>query len=111
MSRFAKGILAEFCVRQEYEARGFACIGERQRIGRTDIDLIFKKGTLTLFVEVKAAATHDAALARINAAQTKRLFEAAALFNEGEQGDIRIDVAAVNATGQVFCLENAFAGA
>ncbi len=108
------GLAAEDTVVRECERRGMTCLHRRWRGPGGEIDLIFQQGDQFIFVEVKAAATHERASERINPRQAHRIAASAQAFTatcpKGSLTDIRLDVALVNQTGEVQIIENAFAG-
>ncbi len=105
------GLAAEAQVAACYAARGAAVLARRWRGGGAEIDLIVAEGATVVFVEVKRAATHAAAAARVGAAQLRRLRVAAEAFlatrPDGSLTDSRFDVALVDGTGRVEIVANA----
>ena len=106
------GLCAEEAVARHY-SRGGATIAEtRWRRSAGEIDLILREGPAVVFVEVKKAATHAIAAARITALQMARISASAAEFLGGEPGgqntDCRFDVALVDAQGRIEIVPNAF---
>lgn len=101
-----------------YAARGCRCLERRWRGPGGEVDLIFREDTAIgdriVFVEVKAAASHDAAAARIGQRQADRIAASAMAYLDRLRGgaltDMRLDVALVDGQGRVSVLENAFAG-
>lgn len=111
---YLSGLAAESSVEREFAARGMRLLDRRWRGPGGEIDLIFRDGDRVVFVEVKAAVTHDAAAQRIQPRQADRIAASALAYldrhAEGALTDMRLDVALVNQAGQVAVLENAFAG-
>ena len=107
------GLAAEACVADAYTARGHRLIAERWRGRRGEIDLVFADGDAVILVEVKKSRDFDTALSHVTPAQVARLYATAEEFigtmPQGNLTDIRLDVALVDARGEISILENAFA--
>lgn len=107
------GLCAEDSVERHYERAGCQVTARRWRGRYGEIDLIALQGDLIVFVEVKAAATHDLALSRLTARQLRRIEASVTEYlagqPRGQLTDIRFDVATVDAVGRVEVLENALA--
>lgn len=107
------GRAAEDSVGRHYEASGCAIAARRWRGRYGEIDLIAREGDLLVFIEVKAAATHEIARGRLQARQIRRIEAAVSEYLEGEPRgsltEIRFDLALVDAYGRVSVLENALA--
>lgn len=106
------GAAAEERVAQSYARRGLRIVQRRWRGAGAEIDLISREGETVVFTEVKAAKTHDAAIARLGVAQMKRIYRAAEAYLEhepkGQLTDVRFDVALFDQRGEVRIIENAF---
>ncbi|MDC0739015.1 YraN family protein [Cognatishimia sp. SS12] len=109
---YLSGLAAEGQVRADYLAQGYSFQAERWRGGGAEIDLIFRKDALLVFVEVKRAATFARAAESLSAGQRSRIMRAAEVFaaqeTAGSLCDMRFDVALVDALGTTQILENAF---
>ncbi len=107
---YLRGLAGEQRVAQHYASQGYAIIEERWRGARCEIDLIVRRGTVLVFVEVKVAKSHEIALHRYRADQAARQIEAAHEYlgkDEAYAGlDIRFDLATVNEMGRIEVLEN-----
>ncbi len=107
------GAAAEASVSAHYARRDYRIAARRWRGAAGEIDLILQRRDQIIFVEVKAAATHEAALARVSARQASRICNAACEYLAsapcGQNTDMRIDVATVSRIGDVRVLENAIA--
>ena len=107
----ASGRQAERAVRTAAEGRGWRFIAERWRCAAGELDLIFRDGAEYVVIEVKSAATCDAALSRITPRQVARLYRAAEIFlattPEGSFARIRFDAGLVDRHGTVQLMENA----
>lgn len=106
------GHAAEEQVARQYEGAGYALAARRWRGGGAEIDLIFRKGPLVVFVEVKQAKRHGIAAERLGPAQMRRIMAAASLFLAGEpagqDSEVRLDLALVDGAGRIEIIENAF---
>ena len=111
---YLSGLAAEEAVERDYLQRGCQLLEKRWRGPGGEIDLIFRQGDTIVFVEVKAAATHDIAADRIQPRQAARIAASAEAYldrlPQGSLTDMRIDVALVDGRGHLSVLENAFAG-
>lgn len=107
------GLSAEGQVARHYERAGATVAARRWRGTAGEIDLVLRDGDGLIFVEVKSAATHAAAIARISDRQRSRLCLAATEYLGSEPRGLlteaRFDIALVDARGQIEVLENGFA--
>lgn len=114
-TNYHAGLAAEAIVARNYTKRGAQISHERWRGSAGEIDLILRENGCVVFVEIKKSRTHDSALARVSSRQMTRICNAASIFlaNEpnGQNTDIRFDVATVDASGSVRIIENAFMAA
>lgn len=110
---YYSGLAAEETVARQYHRSGSGIVARRWRGKSGEIDLIARDGDAVVFVEVKAAATHEQAAQRLGAPQQRRIYGAAAEFLAGQPlgalTPARFDVALVNRAGQIEILKNAFA--
>lgn len=108
-----KGRAAEDCVERRYVAAGARVLHRRWRGAYGEIDLILESDDAVIFVEVKTARTLTRAFESLGARQIKRLSASAAHFLDsmpaGSLTPMRFDVAAMDGTGQIEVVENAFA--
>lgn len=106
------GLAAEAQVEAVYRARGASVLARRWRGGGAEIDLILEEAGAVVFVEVKRAASHGAAAARIAPAQAARLLRAAEAFlatrPAGSLTECRFDAGLVDGAGRVEILRDAF---
>lgn len=106
------GRSAEAGVTAEYQRRGYEVADTRWRGKGGEIDLIFRRGDLLVFAEVKKARTIDAALHSLRPAQMRRIQTAAseylAFAPNGQLSDTRFDLAVMDGTGHIEIIENAF---
>ncbi|MDA3857338.1 MAG: YraN family protein [Roseovarius sp.] len=109
---YLSGQAAEQSVIRAYAARGLSVLQSRWRGQGGEIDLILRDAEEYVFCEVKKAATLDLAIARLRPAQARRIVEAASEYlgqtPEGQLASVRFDLAAVDGSGAVEIIENAF---
>lgn len=109
---YLSGAVAEDRVVAAYERSGVPVIARRWRGAGAEVDLILRDGETLIFTEVKAAATHDQAIARLGRAQMRRIYHAAELYLAdeplGQLTEVRFDVALYDRHGTVQIVENAF---
>ena len=107
------GLAAEDQVAQLYERSGRAVCARRWRGSSGEIDLIVRDGAEVIFIEVKQSRTHSVAAEHLTRRQMDRIYASASEFLAGEpQGqdtDVRFDVALVDSIGRIDIVENAFA--
>jgi putative endonuclease len=108
----ARGVAAEEACAAVLAGAGFALLGRRLRTPAGEIDLLARRGALTLVVEVKARPrTRDAAFA-IGPRQRARLVAATealmATHAEWFGAELRFDAMFVGGDGAVRWLEDAF---
>ena len=111
LNNYLNGISAEECVERAYCDAG-AEIAERRWRGKSgEVDLIFKAGSMFIFVEVKRAKDFRTASERVTIRQIGRIARAAEEYVArtplGSLTPIRIDVALVNERGESQIMENA----
>jgi putative endonuclease len=108
------GERAEAIAAAELERRGFQIIGRNVRIGRLEIDVIGRRGTLVVFCEVRARTSDRVAAPweSIDRRKIERLRRAALgwLTQQGQRYDVRFDVASIvlGPPLKVDYFENAF---
>lgn len=109
---YLAGLSAEDQVARDYCARGHQIAATRWRGSRGEIDLIARDGEGLIFIEVKKARDFARAAERLPPAQMRRIYGAASEFLAGEpngqNSDVRFDVALVDQSGQLKIIENAF---
>lgn len=107
---YQDGLAAEDTVLQDYLQRGYRLIAQRWRGRAGEIDLIFDATGTYVFVEVKKARTHDAAMARLSERQLHRIARSAedyiGRFAADPLTPMRLDLATVDGFGSVSVLEN-----
>lgn len=109
---FTRGIDAEAAACALLAGQGFSLVATRVRTPRGEIDVVARRGSLLLFVEVKARARLDAAAESILPRQRKRIVAAAEVFlarhPEFAGFDMRFDVVLVAPGGAPVHLPGAF---
>ena len=109
---YLAGIAAEDVVENSYRARGCRLCAKRWRGGGGEIDLIFERSGVYIFVEVKQSRDFTSAADRISQAQINRIYNAASAFLSncpgGQDTNTRFDAALVDQMGRVRVIENAF---
>lgn len=111
---YQRGMAAETNVCRHYEAAGHQLRHRRWRGKAGEVDLIFAegRGDGIIFIEVKAASTHETAAQSLHARQMMRLSVAASEYCArlplGQLTPMRFDVALVDQHGRVEILPNAF---
>lgn len=86
-------------------------VARRWRGKSGEIDMICREGPITVFVEVKSAASFEAAAQSLLPRQIARIRAAASEFvarlPAGQDSEMRFDVALVDGIGRIEVLENA----
>lgn len=111
---YLSGLAAEESVARHYARSGRVIVARRWRGPGGEIDLILREGRRLVFVEVKAARSFDAAIARIANRQIDRIRRSAEAFcgtvPDGQLTEMRFDLALVDGQGMVRVIEGAFDG-
>jgi len=107
---YLAGMAAEDAVARAYLRRGCTLLGRRVRCGGGELDLVFRRGDMLVFVEVKSSKTHARAIESLSRAQLGRITAAADVF-VGQRPDLafcdrRVDLAAVDAQGRMRVVAN-----
>ncbi|MDA8584886.1 YraN family protein [Rhodobacteraceae bacterium] len=104
------GLAAEDAVERHYLHQGYTLAERRWRGQGGEIDLILRDGRGFVFVEVKKARTHARAAERLSSRQLQRICASGEDYcgqkAPGRFVDMRIDLATVDATGQINVLPN-----
>lgn len=104
------GRAAEVQAAAAYAARGAVVVEARARTAGGEIDLVVREGDTLVFVEVRARATHAAALESVDASKRARFAQAVEAYLADAPVDpdqnIRLDVAALDRAGAVALVEN-----
>ena len=110
---FHNGMAAEAIVARVYQSRGSKVLAQRWKVPEGEIDLIVDESGVTVFVEVKARKTIDAAMGAISPNQQARLVACAEQYlarHANLNAECRFDLAAVDSTGNVEILSNILLG-
>lgn len=106
---YLAGLAAEQQVAAWYQARGYALAETRWRGSHGEIDLIFRRNGVVIFVEVKASRSHASAVTHLRPAQLSRIAATASEFLGGEPAgqltEMRLDLAAVDGQGRVAVIQ------
>ncbi len=78
------GLRAETMAALVLRLRGWQILARRYKVPGGEVDIIARRGDIIAFVEVKARATPDAALAAIDAVKQRRLRLAARRWLSGK---------------------------
>lgn len=104
--------MAERRCEQALARAGFTLFGRRVRTPAGEIDLVARRGDLTVIVEVKARPSVEEAAFAIPPRQRRRLAAAAEALMASEPswfgGPVRFDAMLVGADGSLVWLEDAF---
>jgi putative endonuclease len=110
----AAGRAAEEQVEAFYATKGARLAARRWRGKAGEIDLIFREGAVTVFVEVKKSRDHDRAAAALSPRQQARIMAAAEEYladsEAGALAEMRFDVALLDAHGRLKIIEAALGG-
>jgi putative endonuclease len=106
----ARGERAEAIACAHLEARGFAILGRNVRVGRKEIDLIARRGSLLVFCEVRSRSDTKRfePLEAFDPGKRRRVREAAAIWLTAHRVrgmSVRFDAAAVSFDGSEFDLD------
>jgi putative endonuclease len=98
--RQRRGFRGELLARRWLEAQGWSCEAHRYRVGREEIDLVLRRGTLVAFVEVKTrrSVQHGMPVEAVHWKKRRAIGRVAAVWalRFGRWGDsYRFDVVAV----------------
>jgi len=106
------GVAAEDQVAKHYERRGHVIAARRWKGPGGEIDLIARDGSVVVFIEVKCAETLDIAAGRLGERQMDRIYASASAFlatePAGQDTDVRMELALVDALGRIEIVENVF---
>lgn len=109
---YSFGHFAEWAAMVYMVFKGYRLIARRYKTPKGEIDLIMQKGHCTVFVEVKARKTHEAALFSLQPAQQQRIIDAATIFvgrrPEMAGRDMRFDFIVVSMREGIHHILNAF---
>ena len=107
---YEDGLAAEDIACRDYLSRGYRLVRQRWRGRCGEIDLIFEAAGELIFVEVKKARSLDVAVTRLSERQLWRIARSAEDYIGTTAPDpmtpMRLDLATVDAIGQLSVLEN-----
>ena len=107
------GLAAEDIVERVYRDAGHTLVARRWRGSGGEIDLVFRRGDLLSFVEVKKARDFARAAESLRPTQMQRIAQTAEEFlgtqPDGTLTECSLDVGLVNRAGACEIIENAFA--
>lgn len=111
LTAWQAGRAAEDQVAEHYRRSGRPIVASRWRGEQGEIDLVAREGDAVIFIEVKRAETFAMAAERLSRRQMDRICSAASEFvadePEGQNTEMRFDVALVDGTGRIDIIENA----
>lgn len=94
--------------------KGYRLLARRFSSPGGEVDLVMRKGTTTVFIEVKARRSVDAGVMAVTPQQSRRIAAAAAFFTARDaraaQSFCRFDIVAVPAYLWPTHIKNAFDG-
>jgi putative endonuclease len=106
------GLAAEEAVGRRYLSLGYELVETRKRCPEAEIDLLMRKGSELVAIEVKSSATHDLACEHATQAQLRRVSMACERCMQDMAGDgisdMRLDLAMVDTLGRIDVLEGVF---
>jgi len=110
---FHAGMAAEDLIERVYLHAGHTRLARRWRGQGGEIDLVFQKDGVVIFVEVKQAADFARAGESLRSSQIRRITRAGEEFlgsqPNGALTECRFDLGLVNRSGAHHIIENAFA--
>lgn len=108
------GRLAESIALWFLRLKGYRLLARRYKSPAGEVDLIMRRGQTTVFVEVKARASHDEAVTAVTSQQSRRISGAAAFYTSRDekaaQGFCRFDIVTVPSYLWPSHIQNAFEG-
>jgi putative endonuclease len=111
-ARYYRGLWAEIWAGIYLTCKAYRLLFWRYRTPVGEIDLIMKRGKITIFIEVKSRKKHADALYAVHAKNQKRVIRAAQYFlaahPEFADSAFRFDVISVSCYGLPYHLQNAF---
>ena len=112
LTSYHAGLVAEEAVEKHYARNGHEIVGRRWRGSGGEIDLIARDGDGLIFIEVKKSRDFARAAERVSRRQMQRIYATASEYLAGEPNgqdtDVRFDVALMDLSGQIQVIENAF---
>lgn len=107
---YLNGLAAEEQIARHYQRMGYTALDVRWRGTAGELDLVMRQADEIVFVEVKASKTHEGAIAMVTHKKLARIQMVAQEYlgglPRGQLTPSRVDVACVDAQGQVQVLQN-----
>lgn len=112
LTSYHAGLAAEGAVEEHYVRKGYLIADRRWRGAGGEIDIIARDGDELIFIEVKKSRDFARAAEQLSHRQMTRIFNTASEFLAGEPNgqdtNVRFDVALMDETGHIQVIENAF---
>lgn len=112
LTSYHAGLAAEGAVEKHYVRTGYEIADRRWRGAGGEIDIVARDGADLIFVEVKKSRNFARAAEQLSQRQMARIYNTASEFLAGEPNgqdtNVRFDVALMDGVGQIQVIENAF---
>jgi len=112
LTSYHAGLAAEGVVETHYVRNGHVVVDRRWRGSAGEIDLVVRDGDGLIFIEIKKSRDFARAAERLSLRQMRRIYATASEFlagePDGQDTNVRFDVALMNNMGQIQVIENAF---
>lgn len=112
LTSYHAGLAAEGAVENHYARTGYEIADRRWRGTGGEIDIVARDGADLIFVEVKKSRDFARAAEQLSQRQMTRIYNTASEFLAGEPNgqdtNVRFDVALMDGMGQIQVIENAF---
>ena len=107
-----RGRLAELAAAWLLRLKGYAIIARRVRTPKGELDIIARRASNIVFVEVKQRASHDLAVTAVTPHQARRIVDAARFwlsdYPDSEKCVWRFDIILVSSHLKMKHIHNAF---
>lgn len=112
LTSYHAGLAAEGAVENHYARTGYEISDRRWRGAGGEIDLVARDGDDLIFIEVKKSRDFARAAESLSQRQMRRIYNTASEFLAGEPNgqdtNVRFDVALMDGAGHIQVIENAF---
>jgi len=112
LTSYHAGLAAESSVETHYMRMGHVISDRRWRGAGGEIDLVVRNGDDLIFIEVKKSRDFARAAEQLSQRQMKRIYNTASEYLAGEPNgqdtNVRFDVALMDSRGHIEVIENAF---
>ncbi len=112
LTSYHAGLAAEGAVENHYVRTGHVIADRRWRGAGGEIDIVARNGADLIFVEVKKSRDFARAAEQLSQRQMTRIYNTASEFlagePDGQDTNVRFDVALMDEAGQIQVIENAF---